>query len=200
MQLPARRRCAPRRLCLASAVTPVPIPGFGLADEAFETDSEAEAAILGAGDLNVASEVVGEEIGGEAIGGDGFIHGGGVEAGFEFGATEKRLLGEGDALDREQLLGVNGPVGGDGVGARFSRESSSSRRTTANLAAAKPCLREFREERVLPSGVRGPVEFCALAGPEGTPAARRSLETGLVVFGIHIAIASGRAMGRGWRR
>ncbi len=119
MQLPARRRCAPRRLCLASAVTPVPIPGFGLADEAFETDSEAEAAILGAGDLDVASEVVREEIGGEAIGGDGFIHGGGVEAGFEGGAAEERLLGEGDALDGEQLLGVNGLVGGDGVGAEI---------------------------------------------------------------------------------
>ena len=119
MQLPSRRSCAPRRRSLAGAVTPVPVPGFGLADQSFETDSEAEAAILGAGDPNVASEVVGEEIGGEAIGGDGFIHGGGVEAGFEGGAAEERLLGEGDALDGEQLLGVHGPVGGDGVGAEI---------------------------------------------------------------------------------
>jgi hypothetical protein len=36
---------------------------------------------------------------------------------------------------------------------------------------AKPCLRTFWAERAFPSGVRGPVDLAALAGPGGTPAA-----------------------------
>src|ERR1700682_1484997 len=46
---------------------------------------------------------------------------------------------------------------------RWSTSSSSSRRTTAKCEAVKPCLREFWAERALPSGVRGPVEWDALA-------------------------------------
>src|SRR5579864_9105553 len=46
---------------------------------------------------------------------------------------------------------------------RWATSGRSSRRTTAKLAAVKPCLREFRAERALPSGVRGPVEWDAFA-------------------------------------
>src|ERR1035441_2457207 len=40
---------------------------------------------------------------------------------------------------------------------------TSSRRTTAKFSGLKVCLRAFWDERALPSGVRGPVECCALA-------------------------------------
>src|SRR3984893_12940261 len=46
---------------------------------------------------------------------------------------------------------------------RWATSSRSSRRTTAKWGAVKPCLREFCAERALPSGVRGPVEWDALA-------------------------------------
>src|ERR1700682_6229483 len=46
---------------------------------------------------------------------------------------------------------------------RWATSSGSSRRTTAKWGAVKPCLREFCAERALPSGVRGPVEWDALA-------------------------------------
>src|SRR5260370_13793674 len=44
-----------------------------------------------------------------------------------------------------------------------SSDLKSSRRTTAKVEAVKPCLRAFWAERVLPSWVRGPVEWEALA-------------------------------------
>src|SRR5450631_4450550 len=46
---------------------------------------------------------------------------------------------------------------------RRATSSSSSRRTTAKVEAVNPCLREFWAERDLPSGVRGPVDWAALA-------------------------------------
>src|ERR1035437_6275056 len=46
---------------------------------------------------------------------------------------------------------------------RWATSSMSSRRTTAKVEAVNPCLREFRAERDLPSGERGPVEWAALA-------------------------------------
>ena len=39
----------------------------------------------------------------------------------------------------------------------------SSRRITAKVEAVKPCLMAFWEERVLPAGLVGPVDFLALA-------------------------------------
>ena len=44
------------------------------------------------------------------------IEAGGEEAGFEGGGAQQGLLGEGDALDGEQLLMVDGLVDGDEVG------------------------------------------------------------------------------------
>src|ERR1039458_7493966 len=46
---------------------------------------------------------------------------------------------------------------------RWATSWRSSRRTTAKVEAVNPCLRAFWAERVLPSGVRGPVDLAALA-------------------------------------
>src|ERR1035437_7465965 len=46
---------------------------------------------------------------------------------------------------------------------RRATSSMSSRRTTAKVEAVNPCLREFKAERALPSGERGPVDWAALA-------------------------------------
>lgn len=45
------------------------------------------------------------------------VEGGGEEAGFKARYPEYVVLGEGDAFDGEEFLGVRGRVGGDGVGA-----------------------------------------------------------------------------------
>jgi hypothetical protein len=50
---------------------------------------------------------------------EGFIEAAGEEAGFEAGTAEEGLLGEGDALDGEELLGIDGLVDGDQVGFEF---------------------------------------------------------------------------------
>jgi hypothetical protein len=46
---------------------------------------------------------------------EGLVEAGGEEAGFEAGGAEQGLLGEGDALDGEEFLGVDGLVDGHGV-------------------------------------------------------------------------------------
>jgi hypothetical protein len=81
-----------------------------------EALGEAEIAILGAGDFEVVSEDFGEElVNGEAFGVHDLIEADGEEAVFEGGAAEQGLLGEGDAFDSEEFLGVDGPIAGDGV-------------------------------------------------------------------------------------
>jgi hypothetical protein len=47
---------------------------------------------------------------------ESLVEAGGEEAGFEARGAEESLLGEGDALDGEEFLGVNGLVDGDEVG------------------------------------------------------------------------------------
>ena len=73
-------------------------------------------AVLGAGDFDIAGEGFGHEDDGVAGGVDGFVQASGEEAGFEGGGAEEGLLGEGDALDGEELLGVDGAVIVDEVG------------------------------------------------------------------------------------
>ena len=54
----------------------------------------------------------------EAAGGiEGFVKASGEKAGLEVRHAEHGLLGEGDALDGEQFLGIDGLVDGDEVGA-----------------------------------------------------------------------------------
>ena len=92
-------------------------PGWGVFPGVLgEALGEAEIAILGAGDFEVVSEDFGEElVNGEAFGVHDLIEADGEEAVFEGGAAEQGLLGEGDAFDGEEFLGVDGPIAGDGV-------------------------------------------------------------------------------------
>jgi hypothetical protein len=89
----------------------------GLAGHAMEAIAQQVIAVLGAGDFDIA------------IAGDGFIHeadgfaaaiegrvqAGGEVTGFEAGAAEDGVLGEGDAFEGEKLLGVDGLIDGDEV-------------------------------------------------------------------------------------
>ncbi|HUI53384.1 MAG TPA: hypothetical protein VLY04_00340 [Bryobacteraceae bacterium] len=81
-----------------------------------KTFGEEVVAVLGAGDLDVADEVLLHEEVGPAVARHDGIEAGGEEAGFESGGAEEGLLGESDALDGEEFLGVDGLVGGDEVG------------------------------------------------------------------------------------
>jgi hypothetical protein len=82
-----------------------------------EAIAQQVVTVLGAGDFDIA------------VAGDGGIHeadgfagvveelveAGGEETGFEAGAAEDGVLGEGDAFEGEELLGVDGLVEGDEV-------------------------------------------------------------------------------------
>ena len=50
---------------------------------------------------------------------EGLVEAGGEEAGLEARGTEDGLLGEGEALDGEEFLGVDGLVDGDEVGSEM---------------------------------------------------------------------------------
>ena len=69
------------------------LPGIGLAVQSVEADGEAEAAVLGAGDLDIADELIVEEVVRSAMGGDGLIQGRGEETGLQTSATEEGELG-----------------------------------------------------------------------------------------------------------
>ena len=88
----------------------------GLAGEAIEAGGEPVGAVLFQGDV----DTVGELRPLEDVGFGGTFHGlveaVGEEAGFEGVHTEHGVLGEGDAFDGVAFLGIDGLVGGDGVG------------------------------------------------------------------------------------
>ena len=88
----------------------------GLTIEDFEAVGEPKGAVLGGRDIDVVTDLAAfEDVG--IVGAD---HGGlqaiGEESGFEGVHAEQGVLGEGDALDGEAFLGVDGLVGGGGVG------------------------------------------------------------------------------------
>jgi hypothetical protein len=87
----------------------------GLAGHAVEAVAEQEVAVLGAGDFDIA--VAGDdgvhEADGLAGAVEGHVEAGGEETGFQAGAAQDGLLGEGDAFEGEELLGVDGLVEGD---------------------------------------------------------------------------------------
>ncbi len=97
-----------------------PQKSAGLGHHALEALGDREAAVLGSGDLDI---VTADELGGHGEKGEVFtaaerlVETGGKDAAFEAGRTEEGLLGESDALDGEELLGVDGAVDGDQVGA-----------------------------------------------------------------------------------
>ena len=107
---------------------------------------------------------------------DGFVEAGGEEAVFEGGGAEEGELRQGDALQGEEFLGVDGLVAGDEVGAEVGQDVGWFEADDGVVFGGEGCLRAFWEERALPSGERGPVERAALA----RLAARR---LGEVVFG-----------------
>ena len=91
-------------------------PGVAVAGDTAEAFGEGVVAVLGAGDLQVADQVFGHGDDGVAGTVQGFVQAGGEEAGFQAGAAEEGVLGEGDALQGEQFLGVDGLVDVDQVG------------------------------------------------------------------------------------
>ncbi len=92
-------------------------PTVGLAGHLLETFAQQVVAILGARDFDIA--IAGEfgvhegDRGAEAVA--GLVEAGGEEAGFESRGAQERLLGDSDALEGEELLGVDGLVEGDEV-------------------------------------------------------------------------------------
>jgi hypothetical protein len=91
-------------------------PTVARARHPLETLREAVVAVLVARDLDVIDEIVGQKDERLFGGGHGQVEARGEETGLEAGGAEKRLLGEGDALDGEKFLGVDGLVDRDEVG------------------------------------------------------------------------------------
>jgi hypothetical protein len=77
-----------------------------------EAIGQAIAAHLVLGDALVAGDVGVVDIAAGAVGVEAGVQAGGEEAGFQRGTTEQGELGEGDAFQSEDFLGVNGLVEG----------------------------------------------------------------------------------------
>jgi hypothetical protein len=89
----------------------------GLAVQAVEAVAQQVVAVLGASDFDipVAGDDRVQEADGFAAVIEGLVEAGGEETGFEAGAAEDGLLGEGGAFEGEEFLGVDGLVEGDEV-------------------------------------------------------------------------------------
>src|ERR1019366_2105256 len=88
----------------------------GVFVEAMEAFGEEVVAVLRLGDfVIVVDKRFANAHQGAAIAVEGLVEEGGAHAGVEGLDAEEGLLGEGDALDGEKLLGVDGLVDGDGV-------------------------------------------------------------------------------------
>jgi hypothetical protein len=86
-----------------------------VADQAVEAIAQQVIEILGRGDFDIRCEFL---VHGEArlsVGVERFAEPVGEESGFEAGGAEDGLLGESDALQGEEFLGVDGAVGFDEV-------------------------------------------------------------------------------------
>src|ERR1700686_5918780 len=96
-------------------------PGLGYlaSGHAMEAFGGGVGAVLGLrdGEIAIADEVLGHADEEAAGGVEGFVEASGEEAALEVGDAEHGLLGEGDALDGEQLLGIDGTVNGNQIGA-----------------------------------------------------------------------------------
>jgi len=85
--------------------------------EALEAVGEGVVAVLGLDDLDIVGNHIfghGEEV--VAVAAQGVVHALGEEAAFQAGDAEQGLLGDGDALQGDHLLGVDGLVDGHEVG------------------------------------------------------------------------------------
>ena len=89
----------------------------GLAVQAMKAVAQEVVAVLGASDCDiaVAEDDRVQEADGFAAVVEGLVEAGGEETGFEAGAAEDGLLGDGGAFEGEDLLGVDGLVEGDEV-------------------------------------------------------------------------------------
>jgi len=94
---------------------------IGFPGDALEAFAEAIVAVLGFGDFDVvlAHRRTHEDQGPVPFV-EGLVEAGGEDAGLEAGGAEHALLGEGDALDGEEFLGVDRLVDGHGVVAEVS--------------------------------------------------------------------------------
>jgi len=146
-------------------------PAVRLAGEAVEAFAESVVAVLGAGDLDISVAGHVRAHGDEWLfAGEGLIESGSEEAGFEARGAEEGLLSQRDALDGEQLLGVDGLVGRKEVGLevsdfveRFEADDGKGRCGEAVLArvlrGAGLALRSARSGGVLRVGVVGRALF-----------------------------------------
>jgi hypothetical protein len=101
-----------------SAVAEHQADRIGLLRDAAEAFGDAVIAVLSAGDFDIAAA---DHVGihrddGVVASVDDVVHGAREHAGIETRAPEHHLLGEGDALDRDEFLGVHRLIAGDGVG------------------------------------------------------------------------------------
>jgi hypothetical protein len=89
----------------------------GLAGHAMEAVAQQVIAVLGAGDFDIAVARDGGIHEADGLAGvvEGLVEAGGEETGFEAGAAEDGLLGQGDAFEGQEFLGVDGLVEGDEV-------------------------------------------------------------------------------------
>ena len=92
-------------------------PGVGLLSVHVEAGREREIAILGAGDFDIAiaGHLGGHETELLALRAERSVEATGQHTGLEAGDAEEGHLAEGDALDGEDFLGVDGAVGVEGV-------------------------------------------------------------------------------------
>src|SRR5207247_265405 len=91
-------------------------PAIGLADHAVKPFTQEKISVLSTGDFDVTrGELRAHQEHGLASGVERLIETSGKKAGFEAGGAEEGLLGESDALDGEELLGVDGFVVGQEV-------------------------------------------------------------------------------------
>jgi len=84
----------------------------GFAGEAVKAFGEPIGAVLAGGYVDSVGDFGVHEDQGSAGAFGGFVEAGDEEAGFESGTAEERQLGEGDSLDGEELLGIDGPIEG----------------------------------------------------------------------------------------
>ena len=93
-------------------------PTVGLLDHPVESFAQEGVTVLGACDFDIpiTGEFCVHEDHGVIGGVEGLVEAGGKEAGLEARGAEDCLLCEGDALDGEEFLGVDGLVDGNEVG------------------------------------------------------------------------------------
>lgn len=91
--------------------------GVGEVVEAVEALGEGEVTVLPVGDLDAVGQLRLHGDPETVAAGEALVEAGSEEAGLEAGEAEEGLLGDGDALEGEELLGVGGLEVGDEVGA-----------------------------------------------------------------------------------